>query len=233
MLWNTLLILTLIYWVILGARMRRRTSRVHGRAIVDVPRLTLCALGPPGILLALVLMMPAMERSMLEGMLDIARDRLAPFPRLSADSAQRIIAAAEASSGTRIPCARVSPSDRIVTRGDITAGNWSVYRNSWIPGGGKLWWRMTRPASSGGDEPILKVQAIRLDKPLPLLAERNSVSSRINLSPVARHADTVIFTLSARSDPVTFPSGVRVPAPGQWLFIASAPGNWGCFIFRV
>jgi hypothetical protein len=181
---------------------------------------------------------PARGRAQLLGWVSIAGER-ASFPRSSPDSVRRIIAAAEASGlafpgGEKATSPRrcVEAEGRGVTSGDVSAGSWKFYRTSWLQGGGKLWWYVARPFR-GSDSARLIIRAVRLDRPLPAGAERDSRSTRIRLRPVSRRGDTLVFTLTEPKATSSFPSGVRVPTPGRWMFIASMGDNWGCFLYRL
>ena len=198
-----------------------------------------------GVMLAVIALLvtavglaPARGRAQLLAWLTIAGER-SSFARYSADSVSRIIAATEASgrafpgAGTATSTRRcVEAAGRNAESGDVSAGSWDFYRTSWRQGGGKLWWRVARPLT-GSDSATLIVRAIRLDRPLPAGAESNSRSTRIRLRPVSRQGDTLVFTLTEPKATSGFPSGVRVPTPGRWMFIATMGDNWGCFLYRL
>jgi hypothetical protein len=193
-----------------------------------------------GVLAGVVGLASARDRGAMRGWLAIGGDRVSITPRFSADSVRSVVAAAEASGALFSGSGKAANGRRCVeakgpsvTSGDISAGSWSFYPHSWAPGGGKLWWRTARPVPGDPDSSTLTVRAILLDRPLPTGAERNSVSTRIKLRPVTRHGDTLLFTLTEWKAATAFPSGVRVPTPGRWMFIATMGDNWGCFLFRL
>jgi hypothetical protein len=117
--------------------------------------------------------------------------------------------------------------------GEIVSGAWAgtrlSYTQRWTRGIGKLWWKALydlypsaephRPASS----PIL-VRALRLDRQLAPGVESRSGEQSF----VERRGDTLVFMASPAGT-----SGIRVPTPGRWMFIATSGPNWGCFLYRV
>ncbi len=191
------------------------------------------------LLVTAVSFAPARDRAALRGWLSIAAGR-ASFSRNSADSMRSMIATAEA-KGAAYPGAAIAsserrcvqPSGRVAVSGDIQAGDWIFYRHSWVKGIGKLWWHAARPSAALSDTSTLEVRAILLDRPLPVGAEAMSRSTRFNLRPVERRSDTLVFTLHEGKAQTQFPSGVRVPVTGRWMFIATMGDNWGCFLYRL
>jgi hypothetical protein len=188
-----------------------------------------------GIVLAVITLLvtavglaPARDRAVLWAWMTIASER-ASLAGYSADSIRRVIAAAEAGKAGR-RC--VEPQGSIALSGDVSAGSWTFYRHSWVRGAGKLWWRVARPSTDPSDT-TLRVRAVLLDRPLPAGAESGSRSTRINLRPVERQGDTLVFSLHGPKGTTDFPSGVRVPSPGRWMFIATMGDNWGCFLYRL
>jgi membrane-bound metal-dependent hydrolase YbcI (DUF457 family) len=183
----------------------------------------------------------------VRGYLSILDERMSSADRVSADSIARLIAATEASSSSTVApdhrasrvlsntrrCIAVRDTDAMAVSGEVTAGGWASYRRSWIDGGGGLWWRIARPGVGPSDTPFLSVRAIRLDRSLPPGAERNSNPGRMRWRQVLRSGDTLVFTLKKRRTESAFRSGVRVPTPGLWLFVATSGNDWGCFVFRV
>ena len=98
----------------------------------------------------------------------------------------------------------------IYSSGEFRAGGFGTYAATWHQGFGKLWWAPDNPSEAD----TLIVTGTRLDS---------------TYSPYEFRADHLVR--ASGSQKLFYASGVRVPVPGVWLFIAVAGKNWGCFLF--
>jgi hypothetical protein len=106
----------------------------------------------------------------------------------------------------------------IVRSGDFIAGPFASYSEEWRGGYGKIWWK---PSFVGEPHATLSVTAARLDT--------IAVGRVFEQSDLAYPTDEWRKRVGAQF----YPSGFRVPSTGRWLLVASAGGNWGCFILTV
>ena len=155
-------------------------------------------------------------------------------PSVAADSMPRAIAEAEA-QGARHPRAEVnnplqnapgmapgSNERKCVSvdgfnaarSGDFVAGAFSGYDQAWRTGYGKVWWQ---PANATRDHaPPLIVRATRLGQ-----------------GDATRVFEFPDITVPVGSNMLFYPSGTHVPTTGQWMLVATAGPNWGCFLLTV
>lgn len=113
-------------------------------------------------------------------------------------------------SSTVRRCVDATDSD-VVSSGEMEVHGFSHYPEIWRRGYGKLSWWPARPAL--GDSLVVRIQ--RLGDSTAVVAFRS------------RHP-----TRTGRGD-LIYPSGIHLPTPGDWLFIATAGTNWGCFAITL
>jgi hypothetical protein len=97
--------------------------------------------------------------------------------------------------------------------GELVSMGWSIYDQVWRSGYGKIMWRPTAAGNAQSD--TLTVRTVRLDVP--------STPWIFKIPP----------TPSPKAPGFIYPSGIRLPSTGKWMFIATSGQNWGCFIYTM
>lgn len=136
--------------------------------------------------------------------------------RITLNAFAEVRSALEA-EGANVPPATDSSTRRCVDAaiapprfGDFTVRGLDRYANEWHRGGSKLMWFPAAPRS-GDTLTVRVVNARRID---------DSVRFRFGEAVRPRGGDALMH-----------PSGVRIPRPGPWFFVARAGNNWGCFLY--
>lgn len=97
--------------------------------------------------------------------------------------------------------------------GEFAVGGFGLYDATWHQGQGKLVWKAAHPVK---DQPLL-VRALSLDGPTTPPADFRVLD----------------VTGSTADNTVVYSSPVRLPRAGNWLLIAAAGNNWGCFLYTL
>lgn len=111
---------------------------------------------------------------------------------------------------TRRRC--IPATGQVTQSAEFESRGWANYATIWYGGYGKLTWWPKFPQPT------------------------DSLTVRI-VSAVGA-ADTTVFKFagpvrSGGDGSYMYPSGVRPPRPGPWLFLATAGPNWGCFLYLL
>ncbi len=139
----------------------------------------------------------------------------ARFPHLSpGDTAETGFLARGRAGSSERKCVDVAGLNE-VRSGEFIVGPVSFYSNLWHQGLAKFYWVPVH--TTWVSPPPLTVRAARLDAPTEqvVFAQGNVVRP------------TGMFT------GLFYASAFRLPSEGRWLLVASAGGNWGCFIYTL
>jgi hypothetical protein len=131
----------------------------------------------------------------------------------------KLVTAAEA-SGAQYPRDSVttSPARRCVdatgaeaaSSGEFEAAFFQ-YARTWRSGYGKIAWRPARPAL--GDSLVVRIQ--RLGDSIAAVFFRSA------------------HPIQSGNGDVFYPSAIHLPASGDWLIVATAGKQWGCFALSL
>ena len=119
-------------------------------------------------------------------------------------------------------CADVG-SSKTVRSGEFVAGNFAAYPMFYREGTGKIWWATAHwPELQPSGWPAkgampLTVRVTRLDTIAPGQVYTYGTWAK----PAGQKGDLFV------------PSDLRLPTPGQWMLVATAGPNWGCFVYDL